>query len=160
MADQALDMLYYDASVVFYEFCIERLKQDESLNVKEVAIFKKTHLSSITSKKAKVLLEKAIKKHDHMLEDLGQMGRIHRCRSQPFRQNPSKSRKLSSSNAMASIPFQNNFQSYLNSSIPMTKNLPFDENHANMFDLLCRGGKQKVTKKVYIYFKTINKRLI
>ena len=92
MADQALDMLYYDASVVFYEFCIERLKLDELLNVKEVGIFKKTHLSSITSKKAKVLLEKAITKHDHMLEDLGQMGRIHRCRSQPFRQSSKRNR--------------------------------------------------------------------
>ena len=140
---------FFDASVVFYDLCSTRIKQDELLNKKVVGIFKKTHISAITSEKTAFLLEKAIEAHDHALEYLGQLGSNHRCNNQPFR--------AKNGAAILHLPQENTIQLPINitdlwfhdTTIPITEPIVFGKNEASLADKLCRGGKIKV----YVYKK-------
>ena len=143
LGEQALQMSYFDASVAFFEFCIQRLKKDALHNKKILGIFRKDHLSSITLKNAEFLLEKAIVKHDHNLQSLGPIGIIHRCRSQPFRENSINASRLT--NTDISLSSSNTSMWYYNTSTPRTTYAPLSLDAATRIDALCRGEKQKVS---------------
>ena len=144
LADQALKRRYFDASVVFYDLCATKRKQDELLNKKVIGIFKKTHISSITSKKSASLLKKAIGAHDHAFQHLGQLGPNHRCNDKPFH---SKSRKTTiqlSHEGNSQLSLNETDLWYYKTSTPIKEPIIFGNTEAKLADKLCRGGKIKV----------------
>ena len=139
-------MNYYDASVVFYKLCIKSLEKNKKGNKKGFGIVKNTHLSSITSQNAKIFLDRAIRVHDYALKEHGEMGRVHRCRSQPFdRKNGTLSNRVSEPIDSAST-FTDHTLWFFNNSLPLTEKPFFGVPAAKMADQLCRGEKPKVTK--------------
>ena len=158
LAEQALKKRFFDASVVFYDLCSTTIKQDELLNKKVVGIFKKTHISAITSKKSAFLLEKAIEAHDHALEYLGPLGSNHRCNNQSFR---GKNVRLTQENTIQLPPNVTDLW-FHDTTIPITEPIVFGKNEASLADKLCRGGKIKVCvykKKAFSAVLTIFSKL-
>ena len=144
MAEAAFEMSYYDSAVIFYKFCIQKLTNCEAKNKTIAGVFKKTRLSSLTSKKIKVFREKAIKTHDKMLKDFGQLGRFHRCSSTPFSQKSYRASDrlpLISNNTLAS---SEKYMWYDNINRPLLVQPALQTRDIMMCDTLCRGGKVKV----------------
>ena len=146
---------YFDASVVFYDLCATKRKQDELLNKKVIGIFKKAHISGITSKKSASLLEKAIGAHDHALEQLGQLGRHHRCNDKPFRAKSRKTTIQLSHGGTSQLSLNATDLWYYKTSTPIKEPIIFGKTEAKLADKLCRGGKIKV----YAYKKNAFKYL-
>ena len=149
LAEQALKRRYFDASVVFYDLCATKRKQDELLNKKVIGILKKTHISGITSKKSASLLKKAIGVHDHAFEQLGQLGHNHRCNDKPFRAKSRKTTIQLSHEGTSHISLNVTDLWYYNTSTPIKEPIVFGKTEAKLADTLCRGGKIKV----YVYKK-------
>ena len=141
-----MHMRYYDASVVFYKNCLMKLRQKEMANTKIAGIFRNDHISSLNSKKAEYLLNKAIEKHDSVLQKDGQLSRIHRCNNKPYRHNISRSPEVKFQHDISPIPFNTsevwNFDA---------RRLTEYKTHASvvevkMVDKLCSGGQLKVRR--------------
>lgn len=146
IAGQALHLGHFHTSVVFYDYCVNRLKKDEYANMKIRGIFKKQHLLSITSKNTKKLLNKAMKRHDYALEQLGQSGKIHRCNSKPFRGKFVKSVKYPSEREITPLAVDTSDLWYYNTNNITTDPISVGSRESTLVDKLCRGGKVKMSE--------------
>ena len=137
-------MEYFESAVVFYDFCVKALDKDSILDKPGIGIYKKNHLSSITSDNARMLLENAIKAHDDTLRNLGQFGLIHRCSSQPFRKDNKKVEIQVSEGTDVHLNFNDSSSSYLYANVLFRTKPEFGVSDVKMSDKLCLGGKIKV----------------
>ena len=143
-----MEMSYYDASVVFFGYCVKRLKEDEILNKTKKGVFMRKGLSSMNSKKAKYLLNRAMEAHDLAFEKQGQLGRLHRCNNKPYTRNNSDSTENLPTSKPSPTHISNSGLWYFNASGFMDNSSPSsDVLAAKMFDKLCFGGQLKVGKR-------------
>ena len=142
-------MGHFDTSVIFYNLCMTRLKEDELLKRKNVGIFKKSHLTSVTYQNAKALLYDAMKEHDSTLKELGQLGLQHRCNGDPYLGKNYKS--IQSLSTKLPAPSAANITNlwYYKTRKPITEKIAFRTSEAILVDKLCRGGKLQV--HIYIF---------
>lgn len=145
IAEQALKKQYFYTSVIFYELCVKKLKEDESQKQNIVGIFKKTHLSSLTSKNAETFLNNAMTAHDKAFKYRGQAGQVHRCNSHPLRGKINNTVKNSFN--LTRIPLTVNITElwYYNTQDPATHIIPHGANETIIAEKLCRGGQIKAS---------------
>ena len=78
-------MSYYDASVVFYKLCMEKLTKGETFDKISTDEYWKKTSDTIHPARVRALLNQAIDVHDKILKNRGRFGRVHRCKNKPFR---------------------------------------------------------------------------
>ena len=141
-----MHLKHYHISVGFYSFCLQRLKKEESANKKIFGIFKKKHLSSLTSKQAEMLLNKAIDVHDSVLKYVGQAADTHKCNNKPFRSKSIEAVQFAS--ILRAIPLTVNISDmwYYKTKTPTTSLIPFESTESMVVEKLCRGGQVKVRR--------------
>ena len=94
-------------------------------------------------------MKKAIGVHDHAFEQLGQLGKNHRCNDKPFRAKSRKTTIQLSHEGTSHISLNVTDLWYYNTSTPIKEPIMFGKTEAILADTLCRGGKIKV----YVYEK-------
>ena len=78
-------MSYYDASVVFYKLCMEKLTKGETFDKISTNEYRKKKSDTIHPARVRALLNQSIDVHDKILKNRGRFGRVHRCNNKPFR---------------------------------------------------------------------------
>ena len=138
-------MQYHDASVVFYKHCEKRLRKDEKHNKTHNRLYRDSRLPVIHSMRAKQLLDRAIKTHDHILETQGQFGTVHRCNSMAIRQHINNVKNSSSKDKTTPMPSRDISIGSFNISKPISALNPITrEFSTKMIDKLCLGGQLRV----------------
>ena len=155
-AGQALEMGHFLSSVVFYDWCLKKLKQDKSSKKINFGMIKKAHLSLVTVKNANKLLKKAMEEHDYALETLGPSGHIHRCNNKPFRGKHRSSLDYLIKEQRTPLKVNLTNLWYHNTNIPIIETIPFGDNETKLVDKLCRGGQLKAR---IIYAVKISKKI-
>ena len=140
-------MKYFDASVTFYEICLNRLNHQDMYDKESGKGPIKRRIHKIHSKKVAAVLNKTIKTHDQTLKEYGRLGLVHRCNIQPFDQNNTNITEYASSGAVYSTNITKNLIWYkdlgprnVHSENAVRVRIANNYNADN----LCFGGQQKV----------------